>query len=223
MTEPTPGEFLQLLTPDERAELARRGRQRRWNRDEIVLREDDHSEWVLVVLSGWVKVARNTVKGTEVLLAVRGPGALLGELAAVDGRPHSATVSTLDKVTGLAVPASEFRTFLQAHGRVSFLLMRLLVERMRDADLKRIEFGAHSTIGRIATRLLELAQRFGQRTDDGVRIGVPLSQDELAGWTGSSREAVSKALGQLRAHGWISTGRRQIVVHDMDALRELIS
>ncbi|HEY1966723.1 MAG TPA: Crp/Fnr family transcriptional regulator [Pseudonocardia sp.] len=223
MTEPPSTEFLQLLTPDERADLAQRARRRRWERDEIVLREDERSDWVLIVLTGWVKATRNTARGTEVLLAVRGPGALLGEFTAIDGRPHSATVTALDQLTGLVVPASGFSSFLQAHGRVSLMLMRVLVERMRDADLKRIEFGAHSTTGRVATRLIELAERFGQRTDTGVRIGVPLSQDELAGWTGSSREAVSKALGQLRAYGWISTGRRQIVVHDLDALRQLIN
>ena len=72
--------------------------------------------------------------------------------------------------------------------------MRALIGRLRDADRKRIEFGAYDTTGRVAARLVELAERFGEPTEDGLRIGLPFSQDELAGWTGASREAVSKAL-----------------------------
>ena len=215
------GEFLELLTEPERADLMRRGRRRAWERDEIVCTEGERSDWVLVVLSGWAKASSDTARGAEVLLAVRGPGALLGDMAAIDGQPRSATVTALDPLTALVVPVAEFSGFLQAHGRIGFLLMRMLVERLRDADRKRIEFGAHSTAGRVATRLVELAERFGEQTPTGLRVAVPLSQDELAGWTGASREAVSKALGVLRSYGWITTGRRQIIVHDLEALRSL--
>jgi CRP/FNR family transcriptional regulator, cyclic AMP receptor protein len=219
--DPPSGEFLELLTEAERADLLRRGGRRQWDRDEVVCTEGERTDWVLLVLSGWVKVASDTARGGEVLLAVRGPGALIGELAAIDRQPRSATVTAIDRLTGLVVPVGEFTGYLQANGRVGFLLMRLLTGRLRDADRKRIEFGAHSTTVRVAIRLVELAVRFGQRTPDGVRVTVPLSQDELAGWTGASREAVSKSLGVLRGYGWITTGRRQIVVHDLEALRRL--
>jgi hypothetical protein len=69
-------------------------------------------------------------------------------------------------------------------------------------------------------RLVELAERFGERTGDAFRITLPLSQQELAGWTGASREAVSKALYQLRSPGYIETARRGITVLDIAALRK---
>ena len=96
---------------------------------------------------------------------MRGPGALLGELSAVDGGPRSATVTALEPVTALVVPIAEFEAYLQAHGRVACLLMRQVIGRLRDADRKRIEFGAYDTIGRVAARLVELAERFGEPTD----------------------------------------------------------
>ncbi|GAA3308369.1 hypothetical protein GCM10020219_009520 [Nonomuraea dietziae] len=71
----------------------------------------------------------------------------------------------------------------------------------------------------MATRLVELAERYGEQTSTGLRVALPLSQDELAGWTGASREAVSKALRTLRDRGLIETGRRRVVVHDLDGLR----
>jgi CRP-like cAMP-binding protein len=144
---------------------------------------------------------------------------LIGELSAVDRQPRSATIQALEPVTGLVMALPEFEAFLQANGRVAVLLMRLLAERLRDADRKRIEFGAQDATGRVAARLVELAERFGKPVDGGIQIALPLSQDELAGWIGSSREAVSKALGVLRSAGWIRTSRLSVVVVDLAALR----
>jgi CRP-like cAMP-binding protein len=213
-------EFFDLLHADEQAALEAVGYRRQWRRGSVIFREASRSEAVIILRAGRVKVASDTASGTEVLLAVRGPGALLGELSAIDGGLMSATVTALEPVTALSVPSPDFERYLLGHARVSFLLMRELTRRLRDADRKRIEFGAYDTTGRVAARLVELAERFGERTPDGLRINLPLSQDELAGWTGSSREAVTKALRTLREEGWIATGRLHVIVHDLDALRD---
>jgi CRP-like cAMP-binding protein len=216
--KPEPGEFLAMLTPEDIEVLRAAGRPRRWDRGTTVMSEGDTSDWVLVLTEGRVKVSSHTSSGTEVVLAVRGPGALLGEMSAIDGSPRSATVTTLEPIAGIAI--RDFTGFLQEHGRIAVLLMQLVTGRLRDADRKRIEYGAFDTTGRVATRLLELAERYGEKTDGGVRVALPLSQDELAGWTGASREAVSKALRTLRDRGLIETGRRRVVVHDMEGLRK---
>jgi CRP-like cAMP-binding protein len=212
-------EFFDLLRPEEQAALEAAGRRQRYPRGGVIFREGTPSASVIVVRSGRVKVSSDTASGTEVVLAVRGPGALLGELSAIDGGPRSATVTALEPVTALGVPSGEFERFLQNHARVAFVFMKELTRRLRDADRKRIEFGAFDTTGRVAARLVELADRFGQQTEEGLRINLPLSQDELAGWTGSSREAVTKALRTLRAEGWIQTGRLRVVITDLEALR----
>ncbi|MFI7641275.1 Crp/Fnr family transcriptional regulator [Nonomuraea sp. NPDC049400] len=215
--EPESGEFLSMLTDEEVAALRAAGRLRRWDRGTTVINEGDTSDWVLVLLEGRVKCSSHTSAGTEVVLAVRGPGALLGEMSAIDGSPRSATVTALEPISGIVV--RDFSSFLESHGRIAVLLMQLLTAKLRDADRKRIEYGAFDTTGRVATRLLELAERYGEQTNSGVRVALPLSQDELAGWTGASREAVSKALRTLRDRGLIETGRRRVVIHDLDGLR----
>ncbi len=214
-----PAEFFDQLTSVEAAELERVAYRRDFRRGAVMFREADRTEWVAVLRSGRVKVSVDTANGFEVVLAVRGPGALLGEFSAIDREPRSATVTAIEPVTVLAVPVAAFESYLQANGRVAFLLMRTIIGRLRDADRKRIEFGAHDTAGRVAVRLVEMAERFGQATADGVKIALPFSQDELAGWIGASREAVSKALGALRAAGEIRTSRMSVVVRDLDALR----
>lgn len=212
-------EFWDQLTEPEAAALAQAGRRRDFRRGSVLLREAQVSGWVAVLRSGRVKVSVDTANGTEVVLAVRGPGALIGELSAIGRGPHGATVTALENVSALVVPVAAFEAYLQAHGRVAFQLMRTLVGRLNDADRKRIEFGAHGTTGRVAARLVEMVERFGQPAPDGVKIALPFTQDELAGWTGASREAVSKALGVLRSAGEIHTGRMSVVVRDVDALR----
>jgi CRP/FNR family transcriptional regulator, cyclic AMP receptor protein len=219
ITEPPATEFWGLLKPAEQTDFLALARSRSWTRGAVIFREGDESESVLVLVSGRVKAYSSTGGGTEVLLAVRGPGALVGELAAIDQRPRSATVEALEPVTALVLPLAAFQEYLRAHGRIALLLAQTLADRLRDADRKRIEFGAHDTLGRVAARLVELADRFGQPTEEGTRIALPLSQDELAGWIGSSREAVSKALQTLRADGTIRTSRLTVVVHDLPSLR----
>jgi CRP/FNR family cyclic AMP-dependent transcriptional regulator len=215
---PDPGEFLSMLTADEVEEMRAAGRPRRWERGTTVMSEGDTSDWVLVLTEGRVKVSSHTSSGTEVVLAVRGPGGLLGEMSSIDGSPRSATVTALEPIAGIVI--RDFPAFLHTHGRIAVLLLQLVTGRLRDADRKRIEYGAFDTTGRVATRLIELAERYGEKTNSGVRVALPLSQDELAGWTGASREAVSKALRLLRDRGLIETGRRRVVIHDLDGLRK---
>jgi len=215
-----PTGFLAALTEAERESLRGRGASRRFERGAVLLHQRDDSDRVVVVGSGRVKVCTVTDEGREVVLAFRGPGDLLGEQSAIDGEPRSATVLALEPVEALVVAASEFRAFLEAHPRVALMLLEMLSRRLRDADRKRVDFAARDTVGRVAARLVELAADHGQPGEGGVAITLPLSQDELAGWTGASREGVGKALAQMRALGWVRTGRRRITVIDLPAVRD---
>jgi CRP-like cAMP-binding protein len=214
-------EFLALLSLEEIDELRKRGRRRLWPRGATLFTEGAPSDVVIILLTGRVKVYSLTELGGEVVLAVRGPGALLGELAAIDGRPRSASMSALEPVEALVITVAAFTSYLETTARVTLVLLRMLTGRLRDADRKRVEFGAHDTAGRVARRLVELAERFGEPAGKGVRITVPFTQDELASWVGSSREAVTKALSRLRSRGYIHTQRRTITVLDLDALRRM--
>ncbi len=216
-------EFWSGLTADERAALHRSGTVRRWSRREIVFHEGSVPDIVLVVLTGRVKVSSFTEDGHEALLAVRGPGALLGELGVIDHRPRSATVQTLEDMSGIALTADQFQGYLKEYPEAALLLLGTVIDRLRDADRKRVEFGSKGAGQRVAARLLELAERFGHPAADGVRVPLPVSQDEMASWTGASRAAVNKALALLRSRGLVTTGRMNITIHDMTGLRRYVA
>jgi CRP/FNR family cyclic AMP-dependent transcriptional regulator len=173
-----------------------------------------------IITSGRTKVSYYTDDGDEVVLAIRGPDTLLGELSAIDGEPPSATVTAIEPTETIVISVDDFTDFLESHVGAAMLMLRVLTHRLRDAERKRIEFGSSDTLSRVARRLVEMADRFGEKVNDGVRIDLAMTQDELAGWAGSSREAVSKALRSLRNRGWIETHRRFITVRDIAALRK---
>lgn len=215
----TSAEFMARLRPADRDELIARARTRRWPAGASLFLEGEQSSTVVVIASGRVKVFSLTEEGEEVVLAVRGPGGVLGELSAVDGRPRSASVAALEPVVAHVLSVEVFRDFLASHAAVAVALLQLVIDRLRDADRKRAEFAAYDTPARVAQRILELAERFGEPDANGTRITVALSQDELAGWVGASREAVAKALRTLRESGQLTTGRRTMTVLDLDGLR----
>ncbi|HJR46229.1 MAG TPA: Crp/Fnr family transcriptional regulator [Actinomycetota bacterium] len=198
------------------------GIRRRYPRGTTLLNKGDRSERIVVVVSGRAKVSYLTDGGREVLLAIRGPGDLLGELAALDGEAFSATVTALEDVEAFSMTVDEFRAVLEEEPGVALTLFKSLSRKLRDADRKRVEFAAFDSLGRVTSRLVELAEDFGEHTPEGIRIALSLTQDELAGWTGASREAVAKALQTLRSRDLIETHRRGVTVKDLDALRARI-
>jgi CRP/FNR family cyclic AMP-dependent transcriptional regulator len=216
---PVGDEFWASLGPDAASALAARGSLRVFARGQALMHEGQLADRVLLLRSGRVKVYSTTAAGKEVVLAVRGAGALVGELAAVDEAPRSASIVALERVEAVVLSSEDFRAFLIEHPTAALALLQILSRRLRDADAKRIEFTAFTTIGRVALRIVELAERFGEPSGDAIRVALPLSQEELAGWTGSSLESVGRALQTMRTLGWIETGRRELRILDLDAIR----
>jgi CRP-like cAMP-binding protein len=174
---------------------------------------------VVLIISGRVKVFRVDQDGHELLLTICDPGSLLGELGAIDGEPGIAHVGALEEVEALVIPGATFRRHLETVPRVAVVLLEDIVSRFRDTTFRRSQFSSSDTTGRLVARILELAERYGEPCPEGIAIRLPISQEELAAWTGSSRAGVMQAIQSLRELGWISTGRRRIVVTQPDAMR----
>jgi CRP-like cAMP-binding protein len=199
--------------------LRERGRRVGLAAGERLLQEGERGDSIALIASGRAKVSCTSADGRETVLDFRGPGELVGELSAIDERPRSSSVTAIEPLEALVVPATDFRALITSRPGAGLALLRLLSRRFRDADRKRIEFGATDTVGRTSARLVELAERYGDPCEEGIAINLPISQEELAGWTGSSRAGTAESLRTLRELGWIETDRRRITVRDVEALR----
>jgi CRP/FNR family cyclic AMP-dependent transcriptional regulator len=200
------------------------GRRQHLRPGAILFSEGDISSRVALILSGRLKVSSFSEDGRETVLGLRGRGDLFGEFAAIDGHPHSATVTVVEPTEALIVPADRFVAALEARPQLALELLRGVILRLRDADRRRVEFAGLSVDGRIARRLVELADELGdQLGDEGLDPGAPpvlsTTQAELAAWAGCSREAVNKAIGRFRDQGLISVSRGHIAVLDLEGLR----
>jgi CRP-like cAMP-binding protein len=214
------GAWYAQLPATERSALHAYGTTRRYRAGTVLFHEGDTSDWVFLLSAGRVKVSSTTADGRDVVLAICVPGEILGELSAVDASPRSATATAIETVEARVVDGAVFRAFLASSAPAAVALLVAVCRRLRESDRRRVEFVAMDSVGRVAGRLVELSEQFGVAGPDGrIRIDVPITQDELAGWTGSSREAVSRALRTLRDRGWISTGRRTIIVVNPSGLR----
>jgi CRP-like cAMP-binding protein len=213
--------FLNALDEVDRAALGELGHVRRFAKGRMLFLEGDRSDDVILLREGQVKIVSAGWEGGENLLAIRGPGDLIGELTAIDdsNHPRIATAVAMCSVRAQVLPASDFLHFVASRPGVALSLLRALSKRMRDSDRRRVEYGSYDAAHRLARVLLELAGEHGRAVTGGTNIGLPLSQDELAGLIGASRESVARALGTLRARGHVVTARRSIVIVDLVQLQ----
>jgi CRP-like cAMP-binding protein len=213
------GTFLSLLDDMERAALLQLGTHRDFPRGAVLMYEGEPGERVMILETGRVKVTRIEPGGHETMLSIRDPGDLIGEVSLIDERPRLATVTALERVRALVIASSVFRGHLERAPRIAVALLEVQTQRFRETTLKRSQFAASDTIGRLAARIAELSERYGVEREDGIEIDLALTQDDIAAWTGASRAGVAKALQTLRDLGWIETHRRRLVVRQLHALR----
>jgi CRP-like cAMP-binding protein len=214
-----PGTFLAGLEDAERRDLGALGIVHRFPRGGILIFQDEPDDRVMLVLLGRVKVGRVAQDGRELMLEIRDPGDLLGELAFIDGGPRVATVTALEPVEALVMPAGALRAHMETTPRIAVVLLELITRRLRESSMTRSKAGVADTMGRLAARIVELADRYGEPGNGGVTFTSPISQEDLAAWIGASRAGVADALRALRELGWVATERRAVTVLDAGALR----
>lgn len=205
--------FWGLLTPAEHEVLDAAGVDRDYPPDSVICLEGEVTRHVLVVRRGLLRVTATTAGGHEKVLAVRGAGDIVGERSAVDGLPRSATVRALGEVRALVLSAAAFAELCRRHPRIAWAVLTVVVSRQRDTDRQRMQISGTAT-QRVAAVLIDVALRRGI-ADQGA---VALSQEELAGIAGTSRESLVRVLRSLREEGIISTGRRKIEIHRVSRL-----
>ena len=197
--------------------LRREGHVRRFRRGQALFTEGDRAERVFLIERGWVMISCMAPEGREIVLGLRGSGDIIGELSTLDGEARSATAHAVADVDAVVASGTVLTQALEEPAAARELI-NVLATRLRDADRKRLQFATLDTLGRVAERLLELSERFGQPAGEGITVEMPFSQEQLASWCGASREATVKALSALRSLKCISTGRQSLVIHDLSAL-----
>jgi CRP-like cAMP-binding protein len=184
-----------------------------------IIRQGDSARHTLLLLEGLVKIVVDTERGRDVVLAVRGRGDLLGEMATLERRPRAAHVITCVPVKGRIIHSPDLGDFLERSPSVSLAVARVLSERLRGSDRRGIDFMVCPAPVRVARALLEVTQRCGENAETGRGIGIPLSQKDIASLAGTGLSSVEKAFKQLEEAGALDRRYRRVLVTDLSRLR----
>ena len=214
--------LLEALTDEEISRLESRSRARTFEAKSQIYMPAETAGAVLLLVSGRVKLYHVTPEGKESILAFIEPGELFGELAALEAGQREEFAETMQTSTVILIPRDEVLRVMQDHPEVVLGLTKLIGLRRRRIErrLKLLLF--RSNRQRLTSLLLELAEQYGQRQQDGVLIGIRLSHQELASIIGSTRETVTTLLGELRSEGLLSTSRRRLVLRSVERLASSI-
>jgi CRP-like cAMP-binding protein len=206
------------LPPEDVRELLRSERRRSFRRGEVVFHQGDPADVLHLVRKGRFAVRLTTPLGESVLVSLRGPGDLFGELALLaEGAGRVATVAALEDAETRALARAEFAALQAKHPRVSAVLLRLLAEQLRRTDERLLEAHYVDAETRVRRRLSELVDLYGRAA--AADVAIPLTQEEVAQMAGTTRATVNRILREEQAAGRLTLGRGRIVVTEPDRLR----
>lgn len=187
--------------------------------DQTLFTAGDPGDGCYRVESGLMKVSVISPTGSERILAIFGPGSLIGEFAVIDGQPRSATVTAVRESLLRFISRAAYQEFVQKHPEARDHMMMMLIQRLRDTNNIVAAASFLSTKGRVALALIGLAEAFGQDLGGGRSlIKQKITQNEVAAMAGVARENVSRTLNEWmrqkllsRAGGFYTIENRKLI------------
>jgi len=189
------------------------------HRGAVLFREGDEGDRVYVVSEGKIKLGQTSPDGRENLLGLLGPGQMFGELSLFDPGPRSATATAVTDTKLLGLGHEDLLPLLSGRPGVARGLLLQLASRLRRSNDTLADLVFSDVPGRVAKALLDLSDRFGVPSDEGVRVVHDLTQEELAQLVGASRETVNKALADFVGRNWLRLEPRSVTLLNVDRLR----
>lgn len=215
-------DLFERLSSEQITRLESHSKSRDFDRHSLVYVPSDDNDSLLLLASGRIKIYHNTSDGKLALLALIEPGELFGELGLVQPGPRNEFAEAMEKSTVILIPRAEIQRLMEEHQNVSLGVTKLIGLRLQRVERRLKSLLFRTNRERVVHLLLELAEKYGYRTHEGIGIGIKLSHQDLASIIGSTRETVTVVLGELQQEGTLSVKRRQLVVTHLQRLADTI-
>jgi CRP/FNR family cyclic AMP-dependent transcriptional regulator len=207
---------------DEAAAVAATVTDRHYGKHQFVVREGDPGDTFFLLVKGSVSVCRIAPDGRETILSILKEGDFFGEMSMFDSSLRSASIKTLTEVEVGAIQHSDFLDLLDRNPRIGRSLVIALSERLRAANALIAATTSQDIRARLASLLLNLSNQFGEHVDNGVRITLRLTNQEMANMIGTTRETVNRTLNRFWDDRLVDMRTAHVVIVDPDRLRALI-
>ncbi len=204
-------ELLADLNDDEMEQVASVAEDRRYLRGDVVFSEGGEPDRLCVVSSGRIAIAKRSIDGRESMVALMEHGDVFGEMGLFDGHGRSAEARALEPSELIEVQYAPLRQIYEARPTLLWGVVKLLAQRLRNTDSALADSVFLDVTGRTAKRLLELA-------GEADEFALPITQEELAGMVGASRERVNKAIASFVRLRWIEQHERRYRITNREEL-----
>lgn len=178
-------------------------------------------EAIYFIEKGRVRVTKLSPEGKTVILALLGPGELIGEAAWEFGE-HDSYAETLEESRVYQISREAFQNYIRENPDFGLRLIEILGGRLKQAQARIEDLVFRQVPSRVARLLLTLAESHGRVTTSGIRVEFPLTHQEIADMVGSSRVTVTQILNRFKSSHWIDIESKRVTIHNLDALEELV-
>ena len=211
------------LSKSDLTKISDRMTHRKFNKNQMILLEDDLGQTFFVIATGSVKITRLSDDGREVILAMLGEADFFGEMSLLDGDGRSANVVALEASEVLTLARNEFLDILEQYPKISISLLEELTNRLRKSDQQIESLSLSDVEQRIGITLIRLAEELGTIKQGSVKIkNLPFQQD-IANMAGTSRETVSRTFKLLEEKGLLSRQGRLLVIYNFNQFSKTFS
>lgn len=210
------------LPPGDLDALLRHARVERYEAGSEIFAKGSPGRSMMAILTGRVRIEVQSAAYREVVLAILHPGEVFGEIALLDGADRTADATAIDDSELLVLDHRDFIPFLEQHAELCVLLLRMLCGRLRRTtqQVGEVMFGRLDS--RLANALIRLAHESSAENAKADGAALRVSQQELAGMVGASRESVNKLLRQWQREGMLRLGKRLVEIPDLSAIEALV-
>jgi CRP-like cAMP-binding protein len=184
----------------------------------VLFAEGDEGDQLYVIAEGKLKLGTSSGDGRENLLSILGPGEMFGELSLFDPGPRTSTATAVTDAKLLSLGQEKLLPWLAENPKVALQLLARLAQRLRRTNEAVGDLVFSDVPGRVAKALIDLGERFGKKTEEGLFVHHDLTQEELAQLVGASRETVNKALADFAGRNWLKLDGRAVLITDFERL-----
>jgi len=214
--------LFERLTPEQVKQIENASLAKKFSKGNMIYMPHDASESVFLLTSGRIKLYHVTQEGKQALLALIEPGEIFGELAVFEEDGREEFAEAMAESTLIKIPREEMQQLMEAHAPVALGVTKLMGFRRRRIERRLKSLLFRSNRDRLVHLLLELAEKYGRESEDGVLLTIKLSHQELASIIGSTRETVTVVLGELQQQDLIAIQRRQVLIKQLEHLAKSI-
>lgn len=211
------------VAPEDIAWLEGHSRMRKLKRGEPIYLPSQSADGVVLVASGRVKICHATPEGKQSIIDFIDAGEIFGELALLDSQQRDEYAETAEKTTLVMIPKREMQALIRKYPRIVLGVTKLIGLRRQKVERRLRNLLFRSNRERVIHLLMELSEKYGEKTSEGIGLKIRLSHQEMAGVIGSTRETVTVVLGQLQNEGLLSIARRKIIIKDLAKLAKEVN